>query len=41
MSDHVFGYGDVLVVLAIVDLELEAHKVGQYGRRARLRLDRQ
>lgn len=39
VSDHVFRYGDVLVVLPIVDLELQTHKIGQYGCRPCLGLD--
>jgi len=39
VSDHVFRYGDVLVVLPIVDLELQTHEVGQYGCRPCLGLD--
>lgn len=39
VSDHVLGYCDIIVLLAVVHLELQANKVRQDGRRARLRLD--
>lgn len=40
VADHVFRYGEVHVILAIVYLELETEEVGQDGCGARLRLDR-
>ena len=40
MPDHVLGDGDVVVDLAVVDLELEADEAGQDGGGARLRPDR-
>lgn len=39
-SNHVFCYGDVYVILAIMDLEFMAHENRKDRRRARLRLDR-
>lgn len=40
MADHLLSDGEVVVLLAVVDLELEAHKVRKDGSGARLRLDR-
>lgn len=40
MADHLLGDLDVDVVLAVVDLELEADEAGQDGGGARLRPDR-
>lgn len=40
VSDHVLGYCDIIILLAVVDLELEANKVRQDSRRAGLCLDR-
>lgn len=40
MADHVLGYADIVVDLAIVHLEDETDKVGQDGRTSGLRLDR-
>jgi hypothetical protein len=40
VSDHVFGYGNVHVAFAVVNLELQPDKVRQYRRRARLCLYR-
>lgn len=40
VTDHVFGNCNIVVLPAVVDLELQAHKVRQDGRRACLRLDR-
>ena len=40
VSNHVLRYCDIVVLLSVVDLELEAYKIRQDGRRARLRPDR-
>lgn len=40
VSDHVFRYGDIIVLLPVVDLKLQADEVGQNRSGARLRLDR-
>lgn len=40
VSDHVLGYDDVVVYLAVVHLEQEAHEVGQDGGGAGLCPDR-
>lgn len=40
VSDHILGYRDIIVLLAVVDLELQANKIRQDGSRARLCLDR-
>lgn len=39
VAHHLFRDLDVEVVLAVVDLELEAHEAGQDGSSARLRSD--
>jgi hypothetical protein len=39
VTDHILRYGDIIVLLAIVDLELQTHEVREDSRRARLRLD--
>ncbi len=39
MSDHVFGYRNIQVILAIMYLELETDKVRKDGSCARLRLN--
>lgn len=40
VPNHVLCYCDIIVLLAVVDLELQADKVGQDGGGACLRLDR-
>ena len=40
MPDHIFGYGDLVVHLAVVHLELETDEVGQDGSGAGLRPNR-
>lgn len=39
MSHHILRHRELMIDLAIVHLELEAHEVGQDGRGARMRLD--
>lgn len=36
VADHVLRYCDIVVLLSVVDLEFEANKIRQDGRRARL-----
>lgn len=40
MTDHILSDSDIVVDLAVVDLENQADKVGQNGGTACLRLDR-
>lgn len=40
MTDHILGDSDIVVDLAVVNLENQADKVGQDGGTACLRLDR-
>ena len=40
MADHLLGDDEIVVDLAVVDLELEADKVGQDGGGPGLRADR-